>query len=524
MNKNEVAKSTSGIAIIQVLAGLIDNPLLFSDNNYRFSINDFPEQFHQILFGAVDHLAHKGMKKIGYIDIDQFLREYPTQYKIFVDNHGVDYIQQALKIYDSKKFSYYYELLKKYSLLNCFNAQGFDTTDIYNPEEIDPGKINKQREAFDNMSVNDIILKEELKIIQAKEEFGSSDDMVQSHMGDNIEELIDELKKTPEMGMPLMSKKLTTIYRGQRKGCVYMTSAPTGMGKTRIMVGEAINLGVPEWYDSTKKKWIHTGRQERVLLIETELELQEIQTMVLANIAGVPETHILDGRYSGDEEERVRKAAQLVKQSGLYMVAITNYDTDDLINTIKKYYQLENVQYVFYDYLSENLKIMAEGARKSKVSGLRTDQILLSMITALKDCAKQLNIHIATATQLSGDFKNSKELDSSFLRSAKSLSDKVDVGSILMPVREVDRQVIAQYAQKGFEIEPNFVISVYKIRRGSYQNIKVYIYFDRSTCRIEDCFVTDKNGAILPVQDTNVDVMLDQTTEDKIENAYDFEF
>ena len=131
MNKNEVAKSTSGIAIIQVLAGLIDNPLLFSDNNYRFSINDFPEQFHQILFGAVDHLAHKGMKKIGYIDIDQFLREYPTQYKIFVDNHGVDYIQQALKIYDSQKFSYYYELLKKYSLLNCFNAQGFDTTDSY---------------------------------------------------------------------------------------------------------------------------------------------------------------------------------------------------------------------------------------------------------------------------------------------------------------------------------------------------------------------------------------------------------
>ena len=125
---------------------------------------------------------------------------------------------------------------------------------------------------------------------------------------------------------------------------------------------------------------------------------------------------------------------------------------------------------------------------------------------------------------MSGDFKNSKELDSSFLRSAKSLSDKVDVGSILMPVREVDRPVIAQYAQKGFEIEPNFVISVYKIRRGSYQNIKVYIYFDRSTCRIEDCFVTDKNGAILPVQDTNVDVMLDKTTEDKIENAYDFEF
>lgn len=521
MSKNEVAKSSSGIAIIQVLAGLINNPLLFTDNQYRFSIKDFPEQFHQILFGAIDHLAHQGMRSIDYIDIDQFLREYPTQYKVFVDNCGVDYIRKALKIYDEKKFSYYYQLLKKHSLINTLNAEGIDTTDIYDPEEVDPKKSAEKQEQFDNLSVNDIILKEELKIIKAKEKFGSSDDMVQSHMGDGIEDLIDELKKTPEMGMPLMSKKLTTIYRGQRRGCVYMTSAPTGMGKTRIMVGEAINLGIPEIYDIDKKAWIHTGHSENVLLIETELELQEIQTMVLANISAVPETHILDGRYDTGEEDRVRKAAQLIKQSHLFMVAITNYDTDDLINTIKKYYQIENVQYVFYDYLSENLKIMAEGARKSRISGLRTDQILLSMITALKDCAKQLNIHIATATQLSGDFNNSKQLDSTYLRSAKSLSDKVDVGAILMPVREVDQPIINSYCAKGFELSPNFVISVYKIRRGSYQNIKVYVYFDRSTCRITDCFVTDKNGKILQITDTVVDVVLDQTAEKDIAGAYD---
>ena len=41
------------IAVMQVLAGLIKNPLLFANNKYRFDINDFQEQFHRIVYGAV---------------------------------------------------------------------------------------------------------------------------------------------------------------------------------------------------------------------------------------------------------------------------------------------------------------------------------------------------------------------------------------------------------------------------------------------------------------------------------------
>ena len=37
------------IAVMQVLAGLIKDPLLFASNKYRFDINDFQEQFRNIL-------------------------------------------------------------------------------------------------------------------------------------------------------------------------------------------------------------------------------------------------------------------------------------------------------------------------------------------------------------------------------------------------------------------------------------------------------------------------------------------
>ena len=108
--------ASNKLAIIHVLAALIKNPLLFANNNYSFSIEDFPEQFHKILFGAIEYLAKNGMEKIDYIDIDQFLKGYTVQYKVFCANRGVEYIQNALAIYDPKKFDYYYQTLKKYVL------------------------------------------------------------------------------------------------------------------------------------------------------------------------------------------------------------------------------------------------------------------------------------------------------------------------------------------------------------------------------------------------------------------------
>ena len=532
------------IAVMQVLAGLIKDPLLFANNKYRFDINDFQEQFHRIVYGAVDYLAHSGMEKIDYIDIDKFLQPYESQYKVFCDNRGIEYIQKILEMYDPKKFDYYYNTLKKYSLLVLLNSQGIDTSDLYDSSIVNPDEQQKMQEKFDKMSVNDIITTEEVKVAEAKKLFGSNSDLVEGSAGDSLRELKEELKKAPVMGMPLMSPILTTLYRGQRFGCLNMTSAPSGVGKTRIAVGEACHLAIPEYYDCDKKQWVSTGLEENVLIIETELELQEVQTMMMAHVSGIPESRILDGHYSSEEEQRLDKAIELIEasKSRFFFVSVTNFDSDDVINLIKSYYMTRHVNYVFFDYLSESIKMLAEGTRKTKVQGLRTDQILLQMSTALKDCAKQLNIYIWTATQLSGDYKNVKEADSTSLRGAKSLADKTDCAAILLPVRDMDNPIIETYCAKGFEIKPNFVLHVYKIRRGTYQNIRVYTYFDRGTCHMYDCFVTDSNGVMLPVEPTYVKVgekagakkandtlesVLDATSQEKLEDVYnniDFEF
>lgn len=515
------------VAIMQVLAGLIKNPLLFADNNYRFDIDDFQEQFHKIVFGAIEYLAKSGLQKIDYIDIDKFLQPYTAQYKVFTDNRGVEYIQKILQLYDDKKFNYYYHTLKKYSLLLSLNNSGISTLDIYDPNITNPSKQQKMQEEFDKMSVNDIILTEENKILDAKTRFGSNSDIVENNISFGLADLKEQYKKTPEMGMPFCSPTLTTLYRGQRLGCLVMDSGASGAGKTRRAISEACHLAVSDFYDIINKKWLQTGLHENVLVINTELELAEVQTMALAYIAGVPESHILDGAYIGDEESRVDRAIEALSKAHLYFVSITNFDCEDVIDIIKKYYQRYDVKYVYFDYLSESVKMLAEGARKTKISGLRTDQILLQFSTALKDCAKQLSIYIWTATQINNNNPDGKIADSSLLRGAKSLAEKTDCATIMLPVREVDQGVIDTYCAKGFEQKPNFIIHIYKLRRGSYQNIKVYVYFDRSTCRLYDCFVTDINGVLLPIEPTNVEVVYEQTKEEKFEKSYgqiDFDF
>lgn len=518
------------IAIMQILAGLINNPLLFVDNKYKFDIKDFPEQFHKILFGAIEHLAHQGMGKISYIDIDQFLKPYTAQYQVFVNNRGVDYIQKILHTYDKAKFDYYYNTLKKYSLLNFLNNQGINTLDIYDPNIISPTAQNEMQQNFDALSVNDILAKEEIKFLEAKEVFGSNSDIVENRFGDGIQELKEKYKETPEMGLSLCSPILTTLYRGQRLGCLVMESAPSGVGKTRRAIGEACHLSVGQIYNTISKQWEDIGFTEPVLVINTELDLEEVQTIAMAYVSGVSESHILDGKYNNSpeelEEERVDKANQLLKKAELYFVSVTNFDCDDIINIIKRYHQRHKVNYVYFDYLGENLKMLAEGAKKTKMQ-LRTDQILAQFSTSLKDCAKQNSMYIWTSSQLSNGVKEAATPDSSYLKSAKSLAEKLDIGTIMLPVRESDKSIIETYCQKNFNLVPNFVIFVYKIRRGSYQNIRVYVHFDRSTSRLTDCFVTDSNGTMLQIAPTEVEVVLNKTSEEKLENVYqnlDFDF
>ena len=127
------------MAIMQVLGCILKNPKLLSDtSNYQLDNDDFPEKFHKILFAVINNLYSEGTEIINEITIDGFLREYDIQYKVFNDNDGLEYIRNIKELAEEENFDYYYRRLKKFSLIREMDGLGFDVSEIYDDQIIDP--------------------------------------------------------------------------------------------------------------------------------------------------------------------------------------------------------------------------------------------------------------------------------------------------------------------------------------------------------------------------------------------------
>ena len=505
------------LSIIQVLGSILQNPSLIIDENYPLTDKDFPERFHKIVFGAMDNLIRNGIQKLTEISIDDFLSKYPKQHKVFTDNDGLDYLANAKQIADVENFEYYYKTLKKFSLLNQLEEKGFDTSSIYDEDIINLSDNSKMQEKFDSYTVDDIFDLYEKSLIQLKHEYSNASQSTGCQAAKGMREQKERYKQLPEMGMPMASRKMTTICRGRKLKKLYLKTAPSGFGKTRISVGDACCISIPEIYDTDTKQWVKTNCNEPTLFISTELEPDEVQSMIMAYVSAVPEDKILDGKYKDDEEERVDKAIDIIAESNLYIEHIPNFDIDDIENTIKKYKVEQKIGYVFFDYVFTSIKIMSEVAQKTKGVKMREDNVLIMFVDRMKTLANLLNVHIDTSSQANGDWKNAKDGDQNLIRGAKGMADKVDVGYAVLPPSPKDLENIKALMKNGFNKVPNLVFHIYKVRRGKINRVKLWLYFDYGTCRTKDLFVTDNDYKLLDIESTDIEVVLENTQEKKEE-------
>lgn len=484
-------------------------PMLLLDEKYKLCIEDFPERFHQILYGAIENLIKSGAQEVDSIIIDDYLSKHPRQYKVFCDNCGVEYIENALEIAQLENFDYYYTTLRKFGLLNQLQKSGFDTTSIYDSSILDVDQISAMQKKFDEITIEDIFNQYELEIANLKEIYNSSSEISGGQAAAGMKQLKEQYKQIPEMGMPMSSGKLTTIARGRRLTKLYMKTSPSGFGKTRISAGDAAHIGIPWYFDTNTNKWIYTGYKANVLFITTELKIDEIQTLFMAYVSGVSEEHILDGHYEPGEEERVDEAIEKIGQSPIYIEHIPDFNIEDVENTIKKYKAKHQIGYVFFDYIFTSMKILSEVANKTRGVKMREDNVLLMFADRMKSLANNLNIHIDTSSQSNGDWKNAKDGDQNLIRGAKSIADKLDFGAVVLPVTEADKLGIESIVHKvkGFLPEPNLVYHIYKNRRNKLNHVKLWVYFDYSTCRTTDLFVTDNEYNLIDVESTVINII-----------------
>ena len=496
-------------ALVQVIGCVYQNPNLLDNESYSFTLNDFTEEFHQVIFGSIYNLHQLGAEKIDSITIENYLDQRPKKLAVYKLNKGAEYLEKVKENCQPEAFNFYYHRMKKMTLLRAYNEKvGMDLSNFYDMDNIfDQKKKQKQEDWLDNHTeeqiadiINDKIEDIKLKYVDA----AAGDDIIQA--GEGAEELWNELQTTPDIGYPLYGNLINTITRGARLGKFYLRSAATNIGKSRAMVADCCNIACDELYDTVTKQWVSNGTKEPSIYVMTEQIFSEVQTMMWAFIAAVPEDHILTNRYEPGEIERVIHAQEIIKRSPLYLKQLHDFSLKDIENLIKLAVRKFDIRYVFLDYIHSSMKILSEVSSRASVKGLREDNVLFMISVRLKDLATQYGIFIMSSTQLNADYVNANVYDQNLLRGAKSIADKIDMGSIMLRLNEADAETIGQLTkERGWEM-PNLKISIYKNRRGRYNHLLLWCNADLGICRINPMFATTYNYELIEMDDYKINV------------------
>ena len=503
------SKYVDTTAVMQVIGCVYNNPkILEYTDKYSIVDEDFSDTFHKTVFGAIYKIHELGANKITLESLSDFFATRPKSAAVYKQGKGEEWLLRISENCMPSAFDYYYGRLKKFSLLRAYDNCGVDVSDIYDPDNIlDTKKKQMQEDLLDNASLEDIANKVDEKIEAIRYQYVDESFGEAQQAAEGIFELIEKFKEHPEVGVPLYGPLINTVTRGARLKKFYLRSAATGIGKTRSMIADCCYIGCNKIYDENFG-WIGSGPAEPVLFITTEQELEEIQTMMLAFLSNVNEEHILNGEYGDGEEERVIQAAKLLKESPIYVEELPDFSLQDVENKIKKNIRDHDVKYVFHDYIHTSLKILEEITKRSGGVKLREDNILFMLSTRLKDICNQHGVFIMSATQLNGDYQDSKTPDQNLLRGAKAIADKIDYGAILLSVKDDDLVSLENILSTSIFEKPTIKMSIYKNRRGRYKGVILWCKADLGCCRIKPMFCTTYDYEMVSID--NVRIRIDE--------------
>ena len=143
---------------MQVIGSVFNDPkILEEQDKYVIREEDFTEEFHKIVFGAMYNIVVLG-GSVNLETIVDYLSTRPKFYGIFQQNKGVEYITKASEFATRDTFNYYYARLKKMTLLRAYDNYGVDVSFLYDPTNVlDTKKKQEQEEWLDNTSIKDIV-------------------------------------------------------------------------------------------------------------------------------------------------------------------------------------------------------------------------------------------------------------------------------------------------------------------------------------------------------------------------------
>lgn len=476
--------------IQQIFGALMQHPQYLSEvDKYSLSLTDFTSRFDAYIFSAISGLYLDGNVKIHPIDIENYLSSDQLAASTFEKQNGIEFLQDSEDLSDYTSFPFYYNYLKKINLLRDLQKSGFDVSSFYCEDLAKPNayEINSR---FNELSVSDIVDTLKKKILAAEKNYVKTDETETQTIAEGIEELIEGFDAQEELGLPVQGEIFTEVMGGARRGALMIRSASSGLGKSRNAVADAAYLAFPFRYNSITCQWERIGFSEKVLFIATEQQISQIQKMVLAYITDINEDRFKYGHFSQREEKVLKQAVQIMKEfeDNFLVMRIPNPTIDSIKALVRENVILHDVGYVFYDYIFIGPALLNE----FKGHQLRNDELLLLMATALKDLAVELNVFVATSTQVNANADNNENIrNESSLAGGRSTINKADFGCICARPTKDELEVLKDLIDRMGGVEPNLVTDVYKVREGSWTQTRIWSKIDLGTLKKVDLFITD---------------------------------
>lgn len=403
----------------QVIGSLMLKPLLFLEYPDIY-VSDFDDKVIKVCFMGIRRLYDSGATTLSVLEVDEEISKIDSAgTAIYKNGGGLDFLKIAYEFAQVDNFEIYYTRVKKYSLLRRLKKDGYNISEFYKDDKdiISPAEELQIQEHFDDSSLEDILNAIEGKYTIIRNEFLNGG-LKKGDPAEGIFQLIDELQRTPNIGPSLEGDIFSSACRGARPGCFYLKSAGSGTGKTRTSVFDACKITYPIRWSHDQEVFIQeiTAQGElrqprKTLFIVTEMDKEELQTIMLAYLSGVNESHILTGKYEFGELSRVKFAAKIIEKYRNYFF-IEEISEPNLVNieaTIKKYATIEGIKYCFFDYIHSTASMIDQFSKNN----LNEASILMMMANQLKQLAKDYGIFIFSATQVNvgamvddGEFKN----------------------------------------------------------------------------------------------------------------------
>lgn len=347
---------------------------------------DFDYKPARVCFNTIRKMYTLGATELSVLEIDQEIEHNGgAALQIYKNEGGLDFIKNAYESANLGNFKFYYERLKKCSLLRKLRQANYDISEFYIDEKdvIDPSREQEVIQHLNESSLEDILNSVEKNYSEIRNDFLNGGRM-KGDPAEGVFELIEDLRKSPSIGPSLEGKIFSSVCRGARDGCFFLKSASTSAGKSRTSIFDACHLAYPKRWSHTQQAFIEEvdavgdpREPRKVLFIVTEMDKEEIQTIMLAYLSGVDEDHIITGHYELGEYTRVKCAGKIMEEySGYFLIEeISDPNLQNVEATIRKYATVDNVKYVFFDYIHSTASMIEQFTKNN----IREDEQLRVM-------------------------------------------------------------------------------------------------------------------------------------------------